>query len=59
MKQVIIQLRTSNLEWVFLEKVYEATSTEVASYLKRLKAAYPEDLIRAVNSSTGKIIDLI
>ena len=47
------------MEWVFLEKVYEATSEEVASYLKRLKAAYPEDLIRAVNSSTGKIIDLI
>ena len=54
-----IELRTPAMEWVFLEKVYEATAAEVASYLKRLKSAYPDSLIRAVNLATGKIIDLI
>lgn len=47
------------MEWVFLEKVYEATTAEVASYLKRLKSAYPDNPIRAVNTVTGKIVDLI
>ena len=54
-----IELRTPTMEWVFLEKVYEATSIEVASYLKRLKSVYPDNLIRAVNAATGKTIDLI
>ena len=56
---ISIELRTAAMEWVFLEKVYEATSEEVASYLKRLKSVYPDSAIRAVNSVTGKIIDLI
>lgn len=56
---ISIELRTAAMEWVFLEKVYEATSEEVASYLKRLKSVYPDSTIRAVNSVTGKIIDLI
>lgn len=47
------------MEWVFLEKVYEATAEEVAAYLKRLKLAYPENRIRALNTTTGKTIDLI
>ena len=47
------------MEWVFLEKVYEATTDEVALYLKRIKTAFPQDVIRAVNSETGKIVDLI
>ncbi len=54
-----VELRTPTLEWVFLEKVYEATPEEVASYLKRLKTIHPEYLIRAINAVTGKIIDLI
>lgn len=54
-----IELRTPTMEWVFLEKVYEATAEEVAAYLKRLKSAYPENRIRAVNTSTGKTVDLI
>ena len=54
-----IELRTPTMGWVFLEKVYEASSTEVASYLKRLKSVYPDNLIRAVNAATGKTIDLI
>ena len=47
------------MEWVFLEKVYEATSDEVSAYLKRMKSAYPDNLIRAINTTTGKIVDLI
>jgi hypothetical protein len=47
------------MEWVFLEKVYEATSDEVTVYLKRLKSTYPDNLIRAINTTTGKIVDLI
>ena len=54
-----VEIRTPTLEWVFLEKVYEATNEEVANYLKRLKSAYPDNLIRAVNAVTGKTIDLI
>ena len=57
--QITIELRTPTMEWVFLEKVYEATAAEVASYLKRLKSFYPDNLIRAVNTVTGKTIDLI
>lgn len=47
------------MEWVFLEKLYEATAEEIATYLKRLKSVYPENRIRAVNATTGKTIDLI
>lgn len=47
------------MEWVFLEKVYQATKEEVASYLKRLKTVYPENVIRACDSGSGKVIDLI
>lgn len=56
---ISIEIRTPDMEWVFLEKVYEATSDEVAGYLKRLKSIYPENLIRAINAATGKTIDLI
>ncbi len=54
-----IELRTPTMEWVFLEKVHQATAAEVASYLKRLKSIYPDNLLRAINLATGKIIDLI
>jgi hypothetical protein len=47
------------MEWVFLEKVYEATKEEVATYLKRMKSIYPDNRIRACDSESGKIIDLI
>lgn len=57
--QITIELRTLTMEWVFLEKVYEATAEEIAEYLKRLKSAYPENRIRAVNTATGKTVDLI
>ena len=33
-----IELRTPTMEWVFLEKVYEATAAEVASYLNTTKS---------------------
>ncbi len=54
-----VEIRTPTMEWAFLEKVYEATSDEVTAYLKRLKSTYPDNLIRAVNTTTGKIVDLI
>ena len=54
-----LELRTPTMEWVFLKKLYEATAAEVVSHLKRLKSIYPDNLIRAVNVATGKIIDLI
>lgn len=47
------------MEWVFLEKVYEATKHEVANYLKKLKSVYPDYVIRACDASSGKIVDLI
>lgn len=54
-----LELRTPTMEWVLLEKRTETTSAEVASYLKRLKKIYPDNLIRAINAVTGKAIDLI
>lgn len=56
---ITIELRTQTMEWVFLEKVYESTNEEVARYLKRLKSSYLDNVIRAVNTLTGKTIDLI
>lgn len=56
---LIIELRTESMEWVFLEKLYQATSDEVAAYLKRLKSIYPDSLLRACDSESGKIVDLI
>lgn len=56
---ITIELRTPKMEWVFLETVWMATATEVASHLKQLKSTYPHNLIRAVNVATGKFVDLI
>ena len=55
----IVELRTPSMEWVFLEKVYQATHQEIATYLKKLKTIYPENRIRACDAKSGKIIDLI
>lgn len=56
---IIVEIRTPTMEWVFLEKVYQATKEEVATYLKRLKTLYPDNVIRACDSGSGKVIDLI
>lgn len=54
-----IELRTPNMQWVFLEKVFDSTADEIASYLKIIKSAFPQNAIRLVDPQTGKIIDLI
>lgn len=57
--QVIFELRTPSMEWVFLEKKHHKTNNDIATYLKILKSIYPENLIRGCDSESGKIIDLI
>lgn len=47
------------MQWVFLEKVFDSTADEIASYLKIIKSAFPQNAIRVVDPQTGKIIDLI
>lgn len=47
------------MEWVFLGNIYEATAGEVSTYLKRLKSVYQANRLRAVNTTTGKTVDLI
>lgn len=56
---LIIELRTESMEWVFIEKLHQSTSNEIATYLKRLKSIYPDSLFRACDSESGKIVDLI
>lgn len=47
--QIIFEIRTPSMEWVFLEKMHLEKIEEVVARLKSLKAVHPECLIKATD----------
>lgn len=45
--------------WIAFDSINECTDESVSSYLTSLKSIYPNDKFRALNRTTGRLVDFI
>ena len=53
------EIQTDSREWVFLETGKSKTTDDVAQILLNFSKAYKGQAIRAIDMTTGRIVDMI
>lgn len=56
---VRIEVQTDSKEWVFLDTARGCTDAFVEDLLYRLSQDYPGQALRAIDMTTGRLVDMI